>query len=176
MGVDRLPAAATSARLAQAVGGAVEAPDGAADGSLDDLGGAIGEAVRGLATAEIQARLAGIPGAGAAALRTLAEIRADRTVETLGNATDQRSNWMSSGSIRLRRGPHPSGHTTTLPLPTWVRPEEASVQHLAPAPLPGAHTAEVLAEAGHSAAEINDLMRSGAAGDGWAVLPRYLPT
>ena len=75
---------------------------------------------------------------------------------------------MSGGSICLRRGPHPSGHITTLPLPTWVRPEEASVQHLAPAPLPGAHTAEVLTEAGHSAEEIDDLMRSGAARDGWA--------
>ena len=50
------------------------------------------------------------------------------------------------------------------------------MQHLAPAPLPGAHTGEVLAEAGHSEAEIDDLMRSGAARDGWAVLPRYLPT
>ena len=156
------------ARLGKAVGAA----DGSPDDSGGDLGGAIADAVRGLTTGEIQARLAGIPGAGAAALRTLADIRADRTVERL----DRRSNWMSGGSICLRRGPHPSGHITTLPLPTWVRPEAASVQHLAPAPLPGAHTAEVLAEAGHSEAEIDDLMRSGAARDGWAVLPRYLPT
>ena len=155
------------ARLAPAVGGAV----GGADGSAS----AIADAVRGLTTGEIQARLAGIPGAGAVALRTLAEIRADRTVDAAETA-DRRSNWMSGGSIRMRRGPHPSGHTTTLPLPTWVRPEEASVQHLAPAPLPGAHTAEVLAEAGHSAAETEELLRSGAARDGWAVLPRYLPT
>ena len=154
-------------RLAPAVGGAVGGEDGSA--------GAIADAVRGLTTGEIQARLAGIPGAGAAPLRTLAEIRADRTVEA-AEAADRRSNWMSGGSIRMRRGPHPSGHTTTLPLPTWVRPEEASVQHLAPAPLPGAHTAEVLAEAGHSAAETEELLRSGAARDGWAVLPRYLPT
>ncbi|MXW90915.1 MAG: hypothetical protein F4Z47_03860 [Rhodospirillaceae bacterium] len=154
------------ARLAPAVGGAV----GGADGSA----GAIADAVRGLTTGEIQARLAGIPGAGAVALRTLAEIRADRTVETAETA-DRRSNWMSGGSICLRRGLHPSGHTTTLPLPTWVRPEAASVQHLGPAPPPGAHTAEVLAEAGHSAGETEDLLRRGAARDGWAVLPRYLP-
>ena len=155
------------AQLAQAVGAAV----GAADASA----GAIADAVRGLAIGEIQAQLAEIPGAGAAALRTLAEIRADRTVEAV-EAVGRRSNWMSGGSICLRRGPHPSGHTTTLPLPTWVRPGAASVQHLAPAPFPGAHTAEVLAEAGHSEEEIEGLMRSGAARDGWAVLPRYLPT
>ena len=156
-----------AARLALALGGAV----GAADGSAD----AIAEAVRGLPTAEIHARLAEIPGAGAAALRTLADIRADRTVDA-AEAADGRSNWMSSGSITLRRGPHPSGHPTTLPLPTWVRPEAAAVRHLDPAPLPGAHTAEVLAGAGHSDEEIDGLMASGAARDGWAVLPRYLPT
>jgi len=168
-----------AARLARALGrapGAEDDPAGdPADDSGDGLDGAIADAVRGLPTAEIQARLAEMPGAGAAALRTLADIRADRTVDA-ADAADGRSNWMSSGSISLRRGPHPSGHPTTLPLPTWVRPEAAAVRHLAPAPPPGAHTAEVLAEAGHSDEEIGGLMESGAARDGWAVLPRYLPT
>ena len=161
------------ARLARAVGASVGASVGAANDSAD----AIAEAVRGLGVGELQARLAAIPGAGAAALRTLADIRADRTVDETdaGEAEDRRSNWMSGGSIRLRRGPHPSGHTTTLPLPTWLRPEAAAVHHLAPAPLPGAHTAEVLAGAGYSAAEIDGLMESGGARNGWAVLPRYLP-
>lgn len=151
-------------RLAQAVGGAV--------GGADASAGAIADAVRKLTLGDIQARLAGLPGAGAAALRTLADIRTDRTVED----TDRRSNWMSSGSICLFRGPHPSGHTTTLPMPTWIRPEAASVQHLAPAPSPGAHTAEVLAEAGYTGEETEGLMREGAASPGWRVLPRYLPT
>ena len=147
------------ARLARAVG--------AADASA----GAIAEAVRPLGLGELQACLSGLPGTGAAPLRTLAEIRADRTVE----GTDRRSNWMSSGSLCLFRGPHPSGHTTTLPLPTWVRPEASPVRHLPPAPFPGAHTVEVLAEAGHTEAEIEGLMRAGAARTGWRVLPRYLP-
>lgn len=161
------------ARLAEAVGVAA----GGAAGPADGLADAIAAAVRGLSTGEVQARLAEVPGAGAAALRTLAEIRAGLTVDAAdpAEAADRRSNWMGSGSIRLRRGAHPSGHTTTLPLPTWVRPEAAAVQYLAPAPLPGAHTAEVLAEAGHSAEEIDGLMESGAARNGWAVLPRYLP-
>ena len=140
-------------------------------GAADDAEGAIEEAVRALTVRELQARLAGLPGAGAAPLRTLAEIRADRTTES----TDQRSNWMSSGSLRLFRGPHPSGHLTTLPMPTWIRPAASPVRHLPPAPFPGAHTAEVLAEAGHTEAEVERLVRAGAARPGWAVLPRYLP-
>ena len=140
-------------------------------GATDGSSGAIADAVRVLRVREIQERLAGLPGAGAAPLRTLAEIRADRTVES----TEHRSNWMSSGSLTLFRGPHPSGHTTTLPMPTWIRPEASTVRHLPPAPFPGTHTAEVLAEAGHTEAEIESLMRAGVAQGGWRVLPRYLP-
>ena len=140
---------------------------GAADASADSIAGA----VRALRIGEIQERLSGLPGAGAAPLRTLAEIRADRTVES----TEHRSNWMSSGSLTLFRGPHPSGHTTTLPMPTWIRPDASPVRHLPPAPLPGAHTAQVLAEAGHTEAEIEGLVEAGIAGNGWKVLPRYLP-
>lgn len=151
--------AGDGARLARAVGAA-----GAAEGAIE-------AAVRALTVRELQKRLAGLPGAGAAPLRTLAEIRADRTTES----TDHPSNWMSSGSLGLFRGPHPSGHATTLPMPTWIRPAESRVRRLAPAPFPGAHTAEVLAEAGHADAEIESLMQAGAARPGWAVLPRYLP-
>ena len=60
-------------------------------------------------------------------------------------------------------------------MPTWIRPAASPVRHLPPAPFPGAHTAEVLAEAGHTEAEVEDLVRTGAARPGWAVLPRYLP-
>ena len=140
-------------------------------GAADATEGAIAEAVRALGVREVRERLSGLPGAGAAPLRTLAEIRGDRTVES----TEHKSNWMSSGSLALFRGPHPSGHTTTLPMPTWIRPDASPVRHLPPAPFPGAHTAEVLAETGHSEAEIESLVRSGAAGDGWKILPRYLP-
>ena len=151
--------AGDGARLARAVGAAEAAER------------AIEEAVRTLTVGELRERLAGLPGAAAAPLRTLAEIRAERTVES----TDHRSNWMSSGSLSLFRGPHPSGHTTTLPMPTWIRPAASPVRHLPPAPFPGAHTAEVLAEAGHTEAEIESLVRAGVARPGWTVLPRYLP-
>ena len=133
--------------------------------------GRVEEAVRTLTVGELRERLAGLPGAGAAPLRTLAEIRAERTVES----TDHRSNWMSSGSLSLFRGPHPSGHTH--------HPPDADVDPAcgvagappASAPFPGAHTAEVLAEAGHTEAEIESLVRAGVARPGWTVLPRYLP-
>ena len=151
--------AGDEARLARAIGAA-----GTAEGAIE-------EAVRALTVRELQERVAGLPGAGAAPLRTLAEIRADRTTES----TDHRSNWMSSGSLGLFRGPHPSGHTTTLPMPTWIRPAVSRVRRLPPAPFPGAHTAEVLAEAGHTDAEIESLAQAGAARPGWEVLPRYLP-
>ena len=146
-------------RLAKAVG--------AAEASED----AIAEAVRRLEIRELRERLSDVPGAGAAPLRTLAEIRAGRTLEETG----RRSNWMSSGSLCLFRGSHPSGHRTTLPMPTWIRPEASPVRHLPPAPFPGAHTADVLAEAGHTEGEIESLVRTGVARSGWPVLPRYLP-
>ena len=151
--------AGDAGRLARAVGAA------------DATEGAIAEAVRTLEIGEIRKRLSRLPGAAATPLRTLAEIRSDRTVES----TEHRSNWMSSGSLTLFRGPHPSGHATTLPMPTWIRPETSPVRHLAPAPFPGAHTTEVLAEAGHNEAEIEALLETGAAGKGWRMLPRYLP-
>lgn len=132
---------------------------------------AIAAAVKPLRMTDVGQRLAVVPGAGVAPVKSLAEIREDRTVE----GTERMSNWMSSGSFRLFRGPHPSGHTTTLPMPTWIRPESSEVRHLQGAPLPGAHTVEVLAEAGHSEEQIDGLVTSGTAHHGWRVLPRYLP-
>ena len=148
-------------------GGKLAEALGAAETSVE----AIAEVAGRMELSQLQERLSPLPGAGAAAVQTLADIRADRTVD----GTERLSNWMSSGSFRLFRGPHPSGHTTTLPMPTWIRPETAPVRHLAAAPFPGAHTAEVLAEAGHSDEEVAALMRTGVAQAGWRVLPRYLP-
>ncbi len=48
------------------------------------------------------------------------------------------------------------------------------VRQLWPAPWPGAHNREVLAEAGYTAAEFDDLYTCGAVRDGWPVMEAYL--
>ena len=121
--------------------------------------------------AQLQQALADMPGASAVAATTLAQIRAERT----DDGEDAASNWLQSGSLRLRRGPHPCGYRTTVPLPTWIRPEKSAISTLYPTPAPGADTIAVLREAGHSEMEVEALMKSGAAQEGWSVLEHYLP-
>jgi crotonobetainyl-CoA:carnitine CoA-transferase CaiB-like acyl-CoA transferase len=126
---------------------------------------------RQMTLAHLQERLCDLPGASAIAVKTLAEIRAERT----DDGEDAVSNWLQSGSLRLRRGPHPCGYRTTVPLPTWIRPEKSVISTLYPAPAPGADTIAVLREAGHSKLEVEALMKSGAAHKSWSVLEHYLP-
>ena len=149
------------------------------DGSLlaDALGAsgeswdAIAEATRKIRFTDLQGKLAELPGAGAMPSTSLETIRGDRTTDDDATA----SNWLNSGSFLLKRGPHPSGYRTTLPLPTWIRPEKSPVKHLHPAPAPGEDTEAVLAEAGHSPDEIAALVEGGGARTNWAVLNNYLP-
>ena len=121
--------------------------------------------------AELRERLAALPGAGVIAVRSLAQLRESRTVDNTASGSDA----IPPESFRLRRGPHPSGYPTTLPLPTWIRPGVSHVTALAAAPAPGAHTADVLRECGYSDAEIGMLIDSGVAQTGWKCLQHYLP-
>ena len=66
---------------------------------------AIGEAVRDLTLARLREKLAALPGAAAADVQTLAELRDRHTVETTAEGSD----CIPENSFRLRRGPHPSG-------------------------------------------------------------------
>ena len=140
---------------------------GASDPSWDG----IAMATKRIRFTDLQGKLAELPGAGAMPSTTLESIREDRTTDDDATA----SNWLNSGSFLLKRGPHPSGYRTTIPLPTWIRPEKSAVKHLHPAPAPGENTEEVLAEAGHSPDEVGALVASGAARTNWAVLNNYLP-
>ena len=140
---------------------------GASEATWDGIAAATGS----IRFTDLQARLADLPGAGAMPSTSLEAIRRDRTTDDDAAA----SNWLNSGSFLLKRGPHPSGYRTTLPLPTWIRPEKSPVKHLHPAPAPGEDTEAVLAEAGHSPNEIAALVASGGARTNWSMLNNYLP-
>jgi crotonobetainyl-CoA:carnitine CoA-transferase CaiB-like acyl-CoA transferase len=140
-------------------------------GSSGDSTKAISEQVRKLTQTQIRKKLAQLPGAGAIAIQSLAQLRAKYTVENTVAGSDE----MPAGSFRLRRGAHPSGYPTTVPLATWIRPSSSPVTPLYPAPAPGSDTVSVLSEAGYRDEEISVLLRSGSARAGWEFLRHYLP-
>jgi crotonobetainyl-CoA:carnitine CoA-transferase CaiB-like acyl-CoA transferase len=140
-------------------------------GASDDSTAAIGEQLRELTLTQLRERLAQIPAAGAIAIQSLAQLRAKYTVESATAGSDA----MPSGSFRLRRGAHPSGYPTTIPLATWIRPSLSPVTPLYPAPVPGSDTVAVLTESGYSENEITALLGNGSAAAGWRFLKHYLP-
>ena len=132
---------------------------------------AMRERLRSLSLERLREMLAALPGAGAIACQSLEQLREKHTVER----TDAGSESLPDKSFRLRRGDHPSGHTTTLPLATWIRPGVSALTPLFPAPGPGEHTLSVLREAGCTDHQIDDLVKTGVAQTGWKMLRRYLP-
>ena len=132
---------------------------------------AIGKEVRELTLAQLREKLAVLPGAAAIAVQTLAELRERYTVETTVDGSDS----IPEHSFRLRRGPHPSGYPTTLPLNTWIRPERSVVTPTSPAPPPGEHSISVLREAGYNDEEIDALVDKGVVHTHWKLLQHYLP-
>jgi crotonobetainyl-CoA:carnitine CoA-transferase CaiB-like acyl-CoA transferase len=140
-------------------------------GSSDDSAQAIGEQLHELTLTQLREQLAQIPGAGAIAIQSLAQLRAKYTVESATTGSDA----MPAGSFRLRRGAHPSGYPTTIPLATWIRPSLSPVTPLYPAPKPGSDTVAALTEAGYSEDEITALLGNGSAHAEWSFLKHYLP-
>lgn len=140
-------------------------------GALQATSDSIADAIRHLKLSDVNERISNISGASAVRVKTLASIRADRTLEN----TDHTSNWMNTGSFRLYKGAHPSGYQTTLPLPTWIRPDDSRVQHLSAAPLPGSHSLEILSGLGFSEREIQEFLDERIVDTSWQVSPRYLP-
>jgi crotonobetainyl-CoA:carnitine CoA-transferase CaiB-like acyl-CoA transferase len=140
-------------------------------GASADSAAAIGGQLRELTLAQLREQLAQIPGAGAIAIQSLAQLRAKYTVQSAAAGSDA----IPAGSFRLRRGAHPSGYPTTIPLATWIRPSLSPVTPLYPAPKPGADTVAVLMESGYSEDEITALLGNGSAHAGWSFLQHYLP-
>ncbi len=140
-------------------------------GANDSSAEAIGASMQQLSLQQLRQRLADLPGAGAIAVQTLAQLRDKYTVD----ATSANSDAIPHHSFRLRRGPHPCGHATTLPLATWIRPATSAVKQLHAAPAPGKHTREVLKEVGYTDKQITELIDSGVAQTRWQQLNHYLP-
>jgi crotonobetainyl-CoA:carnitine CoA-transferase CaiB-like acyl-CoA transferase len=120
---------------------------------------------------KLQSQLKELKGASLTRPESLAIIRAERTRDE----GDRESNWMNSGSFRLKKGAHPSGYMATLCEPTWIRPDRSPIAELAPAPLPGQHTREVLGELKFQGDSAQELIDKGAVREGWDVLKHYLP-
>ena len=132
---------------------------------------AISEQLRRLTLNQVREYLAAVPGAGAIAVQSLMQLRDRHTVDGALSGSDS----MPDHSFRLRRGAHPSGYPTTLPLATWIRPEMSTLNSLQPAPTPGEHTVAVMKEAGFDDQEIAALMQSGVVQTRWKLLRHYLP-
>jgi crotonobetainyl-CoA:carnitine CoA-transferase CaiB-like acyl-CoA transferase len=148
-----------AATLARALG---------ADGEEED---AITAAISGLDFEGLSAALENAAGFGAARVTTLEQIRDARTVEV--DATSPVA--LNGGSVVMARFAHPGGITATLPLQTWHRSEVSPVRRQVPAPWPGAHTREVLREAGCGIDDIDEMFESGVAREGWPEMEDYLP-
>ncbi len=146
-------------KLAKAVGAAAVSED------------AIRDRLRALTLTQLRECLASLPGAGAIACQSLAQLRDKHTVDSASAGSDV----IPEKSFQLRCGEHPSGYRTTLPLATWIRPALSDVTPLYPAPGPGEHTLEVLREAGCSEEEIAALARDEVAQSGWKIMHHYLP-
>jgi len=140
-------------------------------GSSASTVAAIAEQLRTMTLAKLREQLASLPGAGAIAIQSLAQLRGKYTVESKSKGSDA----MPAGSFRLRRGAHPSGYPTTVPLATWIRPSSSPVTPLKPAPAPGEHTVSVLDEVGFSEQEISDVLANNSARTNWEFLRHYLP-
>ncbi len=140
-------------------------------GATSVSAGAIGERLREFSLAQLRKQLTSIPGAGAIAVKSLAQLREEHTVDSATAGSDT----IPHKSFRLRRGPHPSGYPTTVPLATWIRPATSTVTVLKPAPAPGEHTAAILREAGYSEEQVAELIDQEVVHTRWKLLRHYLP-
>ncbi len=131
---------------------------------------AIATAVTELDFKSLSAAVSKVKKAGVSRVTSLAQLRQMRTVET--DATSPVT--PQPGSATFARFEHPGGVTATLPLQTWHRPGASPMHRLWPAPLPGADTRDVLAEAGYKAEAIEQLFEADVVREKWPVLNNYL--
>jgi crotonobetainyl-CoA:carnitine CoA-transferase CaiB-like acyl-CoA transferase len=143
----------------------------AAAGAAAPTQAALADALAQLPFRRLQAITRDFPSASAVRTMRLQDVRA-----ASASATDSQSPVALEGrSTPMAQFDHPCGCRTTLPLPGWIRMRATPLRRLAPAPIPGAHTAEVLAGLRLDAAHVARLYADGVALDGWPMLQRYFP-
>jgi len=108
---------------------------------------------------------------------TMAKVRLANTA-AMGSVTTESENKtvaFTAGSFQFEHvAKHPIGSGVTMCAPSSVRPRNAKVRHVGPAPKYGQHTNEILASyLGMSAATIQHLQRSGAVASSWS--ESYIP-
>jgi crotonobetainyl-CoA:carnitine CoA-transferase CaiB-like acyl-CoA transferase len=147
--------------------GAIAAAIGAAAPTQEAMSGALQQ----IRFDRLQAVARDFPAAAAVRLQRLQDVRGARSV-----ATDSLSPVPLQGrSTPMACFEHPCGYRITLPVPSWSRMRATPLRRLAPAPMPGAHTAEVLAGLGLDAPGLARLFEDGVVRDGWPMLKRYFP-
>lgn len=87
--------------------------------------------------------------------------------------SDAASSESASGRVELVE--HPSGLRYWVPVASWVRSDFTPRRSLRPAPFPGQHTCEILAELGRTPQHITDLLDGAIVAEHWATGGHYLP-
>jgi crotonobetainyl-CoA:carnitine CoA-transferase CaiB-like acyl-CoA transferase len=147
---------------------AVAARLGASDASAP----ALAAAIRQLRIAEAKEALSGIAGASIVRVNTLEALRKAHTFPV----SDDEVYRVEALSTPMVEAPHPSGYPTTLPLQSWSRWGAGTTRRLAPAPMPGTHTLQVLSALGYDAMRLQKLLDTGVIRERWAVHHRYFPS
>ena len=139
-------------------------------GAAEPTDESLSDAIAGMTCSEAADRVRHVKTASIVPVRRLDDLRESTTIE----ASEQ----FRTGEKHLAmiRSEHPSGYRVSLPLPTWYRFETGTIEPLSTARAPGSHTRSVLVELGLSNAEVDSLLKTGIAREGWSVLKHYLPT
>jgi len=140
-------------------------------GACDDTAKALASSIASLELSEIVGRLKSIP--TAAAVRVM---RLDRLREQICVAEEMQPSFsLKRSGLLMVNAPHPSGHRTSLPFPSWYRSNVHEARRLSAAVRPGSDTGAMLIELGLEQAEISELLGERAASDGWTLSDGYFP-
>jgi crotonobetainyl-CoA:carnitine CoA-transferase CaiB-like acyl-CoA transferase len=142
-----------------------------AAGAAAQSGEALAAVMEHLSMDRVRQVLRDFPSASAVPVMRLEDVRRQRAI----SSDDCADVALQGTSTPMAEFDHPCGYRTTLPLPGWSRSRRTPLLRLTPAPLPGAHTAEVLAELRIADEDAERLFAEGIALRRWPLLKRYFP-